>query len=135
MHTYIHGNVSLYLLMNEFFLIIIGISIFFRKKNPLYHYFEIIEKQYHILVEMMPIVSMINLKLEQGSNIGEFLNELSENLDNIKKDVFILKLKNIRKHHKTLPLPETRCEFENRANMFYLANKIEQFIITNSTLK
>lgn len=98
-----------------------GYAFFFENKK---HQFDLVER-------MLPMVSRITAKMEQSNRIGNFVEELSVNLRNgTATDRFYLALREIRDYHKGLPLPETREEFENRANLFSMANELERFIDT-----
>jgi uncharacterized membrane protein YgaE (UPF0421/DUF939 family) len=102
-----------------------------RKKNSYDHYFEIKRQQYEILERMLPAISSISIQMEQGIRIGDFVQELSVNLNNPSLTAkFRDTLRSIREYHKQLPLPETRSEFENRANLYTAANELERFINT-----
>jgi uncharacterized membrane protein YgaE (UPF0421/DUF939 family) len=102
-----------------------------RKENSYEHYFEIKRQQYEILERMLPAVSRITIQMEQGIRIGDFVQELSANLNNRSQTAnFREKLRSIREYHKLLPMPETRNEFENRASLYAVANELERFINT-----
>jgi len=102
-----------------------------RKSNPFYHYFDRKQQQYQILERMLPMVSRLEIRLEQGIRIGELLEEMSDSLLRGASGEFARherKLRDIREYHKSLPMPETRAEFENRAILYGLANELENFI-------
>lgn len=109
------------------------------ENKPLFHskdkgyetYFEIKREQYEILERMLPSLSRVTLHLEQGTRLGEFVEEMNACLSNhIYTMELADKLQAIREHHKQLPLPETREEFENRASLFAVANELERFLVT-----
>ncbi len=102
-----------------------------RKDNPFLYYFEQKQRQYQILERMLTLVSMLDTTLEQGVRIGRLIDELGRDLQ-AGQDLasYHEKLRAIREYHKQLPLPVTRAEFENRANLFSLANELEKFIET-----
>lgn len=94
-------------------------------------FFENKRLQYELVDRMLPMVSRITVKMEQSGRIGDFVEELSVNLlSGAATDRFYRELRDIREYHKSLPLPETREEFENRANLFTMANELERFINT-----
>ncbi|MFD1956479.1 aromatic acid exporter family protein [Paenibacillus thailandensis] len=94
-------------------------------------YFENKRLQYELVDRMLPMVSRITAKMEQSNRIGDFVEELSVNLrKGTATDRFYHELREIRDYHRSLPLPETREEFENRANLFTMANELERFINT-----
>lgn len=100
-----------------------------RKRNPFFFFVEAKQRQFHILERMLPMVSQLDAKLEQGHRIGQFIDELSEHIHEI-GDIseFTEKLRQIREYHKQLPMPQDRAEFENRAMLFGLANELERLI-------
>ncbi|WP_218093204.1 aromatic acid exporter family protein [Paenibacillus solanacearum] len=103
----------------------------FRKSNSYEQNFERKRKQYEILERMLPAISLINAKIDQGIRIGDFVEQLSLHLQNRDcKDEFSEVLRGIREYHKKLPLPESRSEFENRANLYAVANELERFVDT-----
>lgn len=104
------------------------------KLNPFYYYVERKSQQFQIIERMVPLVSRIELRLEQGERIGEFLQQLGHNVDRMdNSQEFLQQLKAIREYHKRLPMPGDRNEFESRASLFTLANELESFLISAST--
>ncbi|NGM82432.1 aromatic acid exporter family protein [Paenibacillus sp. 7124] len=102
-----------------------------RKDNVYGEYLVNKRQQYEILERMLPSISTYTVKTEQGIRIGNFIGELSEGLNKRKQTAeFHETLRSIRDYHKTLPLPETRKEFENRASLYTIANELERFIAT-----
>ncbi|WP_248925112.1 aromatic acid exporter family protein [Paenibacillus hamazuiensis] len=102
-----------------------------RKENSYEYYFEKKRRQYEILERMLPSISRITVQMEQGIRIGDFIQQLSDNLNNPGEAArFRETLRHIREYHKQLPLPETRREFENRASLYSVANELELFINT-----
>ncbi|WP_309122079.1 aromatic acid exporter family protein [Paenibacillus sp.] len=102
-----------------------------RRSNPFYHYFDRKQQQFQILERMLPMVSRMDIRLEQGIRLGEFIESISASLRHPAPDDFARhadKLRSIRELHKRLPMPETRAEFENRAILYGLANELESFI-------
>ncbi|TLS48264.1 aromatic acid exporter family protein [Paenibacillus antri] len=102
-----------------------------RRSNPFYHYFDRKQQQFQILERMLPMVSRMDIRLEQGIRLGEFIESISASLRHPAPDDFVRhadKLRSIRELHKGLPMPETRTEFENRAILYGLANELESFI-------
>ncbi|MBN2981876.1 aromatic acid exporter family protein [Cohnella algarum] len=106
------------------------------KKGGYRTYFHNKRKQYELLERMLPHVSQITAQVEQGLRIGQFMERLSEHMKRQgesggdRHDNFYESLRGIREYHKGLPLPETREEFETRANLFAAANELERFIDT-----
>lgn len=106
-----------------------------RKDRSYEHYFDMKRQQYEILERMLPYISRITIQLEQGSRLGDFIEEMNTCLNNHIYDTDLFdKLKAIREYHKLLPLPESREEFENRASLYAVANELERFIGTMKLL-
>jgi len=102
---------------------------FSRKKNGCREEFDRKLLQFQVMERMLPIVSRINVKLEQGERFAEFLNMLALHIDDTQDpSLYTEKLRSIREYHKRLPMPVTREEFETRANLFSLANELEILI-------
>lgn len=102
-----------------------------RKENTYEYYFDKKRRQYEILERMLPSISRITVQMEQGIRIGDFVQQLSVNLNNPGEAAqFREMLRSIREYHKLLPLPDTRQEFENRASLYAVANELEMFINT-----
>ncbi len=102
-----------------------------RRSNPFYHYFDRKQQQFQILERMLPMVSRMGIQLEQGVRLGEFLENIAYSLRHPSPDDFSRhadKLRAIRELHRGLPMPDNRAEFENRANLYGLANELEGFI-------
>ncbi|OXM86577.1 aromatic acid exporter family protein [Paenibacillus rigui] len=102
------------------------------KGSSYYHKLEIKQQQLDIMERMLPYVSRISVKMEQGIRIGDFMQALSSHLSDgtESKQQMVDNLRTIREYHKLLPLPETRHEFENRASLYAVANELEIFINT-----
>ncbi|MBB3112015.1 uncharacterized membrane protein YgaE (UPF0421/DUF939 family) [Paenibacillus phyllosphaerae] len=102
------------------------------KKGSSYaQHFEAKQRQFELIERMLPFVPRINAPMEQGARIGEFIELVSSNLDNQSQaEHYHEMLRGIREYHKLLPLPESREEFENRANLFAFANELERFVDT-----
>ena len=99
-------------------------------------FFEAKQKQYDLLERMLPSVSQMNVKIEQGIRIADFIEELADYMGDTRKqtaedhDALYGRLRGIRDYHKRLPLPESRSEFEHRANLFTVANELERLFKT-----
>ncbi|OXM14850.1 aromatic acid exporter family protein [Paenibacillus herberti] len=101
------------------------------RRSVFYTYYETRRKQVDILKTMMPLVSQVDARVEQGQRIGEFLDDLADHWNTIPggRD-YHERLRAIREYHRELPLPETREEFETRASLYAMANELERFILT-----
>ncbi|MDQ0256221.1 uncharacterized membrane protein YgaE (UPF0421/DUF939 family) [Evansella vedderi] len=101
-----------------------------RYEDQYYNYFKMREKQLEIIERMMPLLTVIEIQIEQGAMIGQFMEELSEGVTpNNTASLFIHKLEELRKQFKEMPLPSSRGEFEARAALLQLVNEMEQYLI------
>jgi len=99
--------------------------------NDYERHFETRRKQFELIERMLPAVSRIHVQIEQGRRIGDFVTELSAHMYKPGyADTFYEMLRAIREYHKLLPLPASRDEFENRANLYAVANELERFVDT-----
>lgn len=96
-------------------------------------YFDHKQRQFELLQKMLPFISRIHShgELEQSVRIGDFVERLSENLyQQSEAEELAQQLSRIRHFHKKTPLPDTREQFEDRANLFALTNELEWFVDT-----
>lgn len=102
-----------------------------RKDNSFSRYFTVKRRQFEILERMLPAVSGITIRMEQGERIGELVEELNARMSGgLPSPHLPDKLRSIREYHKHLPMPVTRDEFENRASLYAVANELERFLQT-----
>lgn len=105
---------------------------FMRKQNKDYYYLEMREEQLALLMQMMKIVavfSSVQLHVKQKEMFAAFLESLSENVHSGNTtDKFLHKLTELQKEIRQTELPQTREEFEIRANLFYLIFEMEIYL-------
>lgn len=92
------------------------------------------EKQTKILYEMYKCVSKIREVPITARLLADFLEKVSieYHKDNDVQNL-LEELSQIRSKMKTIPLPQTRAEFEDRANLFLLMERLQEFLqIKNS---
>ncbi len=99
---------------------------FFKKDSYYLHYFTKIHQQFQIVERMVPLIIQLPTTFEQNEMVADFVDELGANLEDRKR--FLLKLQDLRGKFENMDLPKTREEFETRAALLILINKIEQFI-------
>jgi len=105
-------------------------------ENIYYQYFKMREKQFEIIERVLPLVTSLDLQVEQGKMIAEFLEELSENVHPGNTAVlYIEKLMRMKAEFEEMELPKTREEFETRAALFQLINEIKDYLIIKSSFK
>lgn len=107
-----------------------------RSHHPYYHYFQMRGKQFEILERMLPLISRISTANEQSQRMGEFFEKLSESVHPGNTAViFLQEINEMKQEFRKQPLPETRDEFEIRANLLTLLNEIEQYLIIKRSFK
>ncbi|WP_427126184.1 aromatic acid exporter family protein [Priestia megaterium] len=109
---------------------------FVRGENYYYRYFKIREKQLEIIERTLPLITAIDLVVEQRYMIADFIEELSLSIHpgNTAK-LFLAKLQHLREAFAEMPLPKTREEFEARADLLHVVKEIEQYLFIKQTLK
>ncbi|NGQ96793.1 aromatic acid exporter family protein [Brevibacillus sp. SYP-B805] len=106
---------------------------FFRQENPYERCFSMRAEQFELLERMLPVVSTLNQDLPQGQRLAAFMEKLSAHIVDSRSDHdFLQELREMRREHKTAPLPVTREEFEIRASLFYLYNEMEHFLMIHA---
>ena len=92
-------------------------------------YLEMRENQTKILYEMYKAASKIRSIPSTASLLSDFLEKVSAEYhkDNDVKSL-LEELVQIHEKMKTLPLPQSRSEFEDRANLFILMERLKDFL-------
>ncbi|WP_054711257.1 aromatic acid exporter family protein [Bacillus sp. JCM 19041] len=100
-----------------------------REEDHYYHYFNMRETQLEIIERVMPHLTRIEGSVSQSKPIAEFLSELSKAVSPTNSvPYFLLRLEEIRKDFRQMPLPTTREEFETRSSLLYVMNEFEQYL-------
>ncbi|MCR4734448.1 MAG: hypothetical protein K5829_05545 [Treponema sp.] len=96
-------------------------------------YLSMRENQTKILYEMFKCVRNIKTIPHTAPMIADFLEKVSTEYhkDNDVKSL-LEELKQIRTYMKTVPLPQDRPEFEDRATLFMLLERLEEFLTIKS---
>ncbi|MCA0982821.1 aromatic acid exporter family protein [Halobacillus yeomjeoni] len=104
--------------------------------NRYYHYFHMRMKQFELLERMVPLASRISSSYEQRILIADFFDDLSKAVHPGNTAViFLKKLKELKEYFRNDKLPETREEFEVRANLFHLLNEIEEYLVIKRSFR
>ena len=103
---------------------------FTRKDTFDTRYLEMRENQTKILYEMYKAASRIQTVPSTASLLADFLEKVSTEYhkDNDVK-ALLEELALIHEKMKTVPLPQARAEFEDRANLFILMERLEEFLL------
>lgn len=101
-----------------------------------YHYFKMREKQFEILERLLPLTSNFVRRTEQTEKLALFIEELSERIVPQNTGNFYMdKLYVLRDEFDQLTLPETKEEFEERANLLYIIKELEQYLMIKRAFK
>lgn len=107
-----------------------------RTKHPYEDYFTMRSKQFELLQKMLPLVSRLPKTDTISLKIADFFDELSEAVHPGNTAVIFLdKLDDLRRDFDQEALPETRKEFETRANLFRLLHEIEDYLVLKKKFK
>ena len=87
------------------------------------------EKQTKVLHEMFKCVRQIKTVPGTAQMVADFLEKVSvEYHKDNDVQALLSELTQIREKMKAVPLPETRAEFEDRANLFTLLERLQEFL-------
>jgi uncharacterized membrane protein YgaE (UPF0421/DUF939 family) len=99
---------------------------FFKRDSFYLQYFTKVHQQFQIVERMVPLIIQLPTTFEQNEMVAEFVDDIGTNIED--RDRLLLKLQELRDKFEQMDLPKTREEFETRAALLILMNKIEQFI-------
>ena len=92
-------------------------------------YLHMRERQAGILREMYKCVRNIHTVPSTATTVADFLEKVSSEYHRDNDVAQLLEeLGKIRTLMKTVPLPQNRAEFEDRANLFMLLERLEEFL-------
>ncbi|CAM3804518.1 aromatic acid exporter family protein [Alkalicoccus chagannorensis] len=107
-----------------------------RYEDTYYHYFKMREKQLDIIEQMMPLLTTIDYHVEQADMLASYMDELADGVNPRNTAYkYIDKLDELKESFKTMPLPETREEFEARAALAHLVRELEQYLAVKKQFK
>lgn len=105
---------------------------FLRKENTDYYYLEMRDNQLELLKHMLKVIAVISttkLNIQQKEMFADFLENLSKNVHSGNTtDISLGELDKLKESMEKTELPETREEFEVRANLFYLIFEMENYL-------
>lgn len=99
---------------------------FFKRESFYLPYFSKRLQQFQIVERMVPLIIHLPTTFEQNDMIADLVEEFGANLK--EPEIMLEKLQSLRQRFESMDLPKTREEFETRAALLILLNKIEQFI-------
>lgn len=99
---------------------------FFKRDSYYLQYFNKVQQQFQIVERMAPLIIHLPTTFEQNEMVADFVDDLGANIED--RNRLLLKLQDLRGKFENMDLPKTREEFETRAALLILINKIEQFI-------
>lgn len=85
--------------------------------------------QFYLIKRMRNHFSRLYMSLEQTKIMSEFIEEIGENIKEENDcSELIGKANSLRENFKRMKLPESREEFENRAQLLQFLNDLEEFL-------
>ncbi|WP_035179393.1 aromatic acid exporter family protein [Alkalihalobacterium bogoriense] len=106
-----------------------------RYEDQYYHYFKMREKQFEIIERILPFVSSLDEKVVQSHKLALYLERLSKGVTpNYRGPKFLEDLHQMRDEFQTMPLPQTREEFETRSALLYIMHELEQYLLIKQSL-
>ncbi|UOE95961.1 aromatic acid exporter family protein [Alkalihalobacillus sp. LMS39] len=106
-----------------------------RYEDQYYHYFKMREKQFDIIERILPFVSSLDEKVVQSDKLALYLERLSKGVTpNYRGPKFLEDLQQMRSEFQTMPLPNTREEFETRSALLYIMHELEQYLLIKQSL-
>ncbi|WP_433743030.1 aromatic acid exporter family protein [Falsibacillus pallidus] len=107
-----------------------------RSEDSYYHYFKMREKQFEIIERVLPIITSLEMNVEQSKIVADFLEEVSSNIHpGNTAFLYLKKLYDMKLHFEGMELPKTRSEFEVRAALFQFVREMEQYLLIKSSFK
>ncbi|MFX3623682.1 MAG: aromatic acid exporter family protein [Ectobacillus sp.] len=109
---------------------------FTREDDYYYRYFEMRSQQFEILERVMPLVASLSWTYEQAEMIAEFIENVGQAIRPESTGLISLRqLHEMKERFRAMPLPQTREEFETRAQLLQLVNEMEQYLLIKSRFK
>lgn len=99
-----------------------------KKDDSEIEYLENLGNQIGILYEMYKRVKNIKTQPSTAKIISDFLQKVSEEYPIKNNELLLKEFNSLWKEMKNRPLPQTRQEFEDRAELFTLLELIEEFL-------
>lgn len=99
---------------------------FFKRESFYLTHFTKRQQQFQLVERMVPLIINLPTAFEQNDMIADLVEEFAANLK--ESDHMLEKFHALRHKFECMDLPKTREEFETRAALLILLNKIEQFI-------
>ncbi|WP_227395205.1 aromatic acid exporter family protein [Jeotgalibacillus aurantiacus] len=102
---------------------------FLRNESIYYLYFNMREKQFELIERMLPLIASLSKGVEQREFVAEFVEDLSRHIHPGNTAVLYLKkLYDMKLEFEQMPLPDSREEFETRANLFQFIREMEEYL-------
>lgn len=107
-----------------------------RDKHSFFNYFEMRQKQFDLLQQMLPLVTRLPKKDGMSEDIALFFENLSDAVHpGNTAALYLEELRALRKKFKQAELPKTHEEFETRSSLFQLLYEIEDYLTLKSKFK
>lgn len=94
------------------------------------------QRQFELLKRMLPLVTKLPNKISISEKVAVFFESLSKAVHPGNTAILYLEeLTKLQKEFDEEELPETREEFETRANLFRLLHEIEDYLLLKQKFK
>ncbi|KIL45916.1 aromatic acid exporter family protein [Jeotgalibacillus campisalis] len=102
---------------------------FLRNESHYYLYFSMRQKQFELIVRMLPLISSLSSSVEQRKMIAEFVEDLSEHIHPGNTAILYLKkLYDMKILFEDMDMPKNREEFETRAALYQFIREMEEYL-------
>lgn len=109
---------------------------FSKEQNSYYTYFHMREKQFDIIVRLLPIISSLHSTHWQSEVIANFLDDVKDGIHpGNTASRYLKQLDKIRKQLRQADLPKDQEEFEVRASLFHLLNEMERYLFIKKNFR
>ncbi|SHF30670.1 Uncharacterized membrane protein YgaE, UPF0421/DUF939 family [Seinonella peptonophila] len=93
-------------------------------------YFRMRERQFEIIVRLVPIISSLDHTHPQGKRIADFLEQLKDAIHpGNTAQIHLDRLKKLRETFKNAPLPTSHDDFATCASLYHFINEMERYLI------
>lgn len=107
-----------------------------REDHSFINYFEMRQKQFELIQQMLPLVTHIPKRDDVSESIADFLEELSRAVHPGNTAVIYLdQLSQLQEAFKAETLPKSVDHFESRSNLMQLLNVLEEYLLLKKEFK
>lgn len=107
-----------------------------RLENKYYRYFDMREDQFEIIERILPKISTLPVMVTHAQLIGDFLNELADNVHaGNTANRYLGKLDDVKSGFSKLPLPASHEEFQSMAALFQIIEELDAYLEIKKSYK